>query len=120
MKNFDIRDEKGFPKICNKCVHTEVCYYLNEYGECTHCSYFTKQKLDKENKKRISKKIKNIDFDSLDFSKYSIDEKFWVLLLLIFWTCKDAEFIKSIKERFELDKNNEAVDDILAKLERTI
>ncbi len=40
MKDFDIRDEKGFPKICENCICKDVCYYLNEYGECTHCNYF--------------------------------------------------------------------------------
>lgn len=49
----------------------------------------------------------NLDFDSLDFSKCSIDEKFWTLLLLIFATCKDVDFVKKIKERFGVDLDNQ-------------
>lgn len=48
----------------------------------------------------------NLDFDILDFSKRSIDEKFWALLLLIFATCKDVDFVKNIKERFGVDLDN--------------
>lgn len=49
----------------------------------------------------------NLDFYSLNFSKCSIDEKFWILLLLIFATCKDIEFVEKIKEKFYVD-NDEA------------
>lgn len=47
-----------------------------------------------------------LDLDSLDFSKCSIDEKFWALLLLVFATCKDVDFVKNIKERFGVDLDN--------------
>lgn len=48
----------------------------------------------------------SLDLDSLDFSKCSIDEKFWALLLLVFATCKDVDFVKNIKERFGVDLDN--------------
>ena len=48
MEEFDIREEKGFPKICEKCLHKDVCYYLNEYGEATHCTYFIENKKKEE------------------------------------------------------------------------
>lgn len=39
IDDFDIRNEKGFTEICEGCIHKDVCYYLNEYGEATHCNY---------------------------------------------------------------------------------
>lgn len=48
----------------------------------------------------------NLDLNGLDFSKCSIDEKFWALVLLIFATCKDVEFVENIKEKFGIDSDN--------------
>ena len=48
MEKIDIREEEGFPKICEKCLHKDVCYYLNEYGEATHCTYFIENKKKEE------------------------------------------------------------------------
>ena len=84
---------------CEECP----MYNFDECNDVLMAKYV--RDLIKRQQAEIEKLRKN-DFDNLDFSKCSIDEKYWALLLLAVATCKDMEFLKIIRDKFLVGLDN--------------
>lgn len=94
MKQFEIKKEIGFPCICDRCSHKSCCYYLNEYGEATHCYIFLPlEEMTKELEGMIADV--NINEISSHFTNGTLAR--W----LNAWQNKTKEIIEKIKEMAE-------------------